>query len=769
MVKKSFFFSFIFLFLIVFGLYFVLNGSKPHVMGTESLIGLAKTVVVERDHFGVPVLHGHSRRDIARATGYIHAQDRFFQMDLTRRMAAGELSEIFGEAALEIDKEKRIHCFRAQATIALPTLTPFEQELLLAYAEGVNSGIKALRFKPFEYFILGVDPEPWKPEDTILVGYSLFIDLQDPLGSVDWSRGILKAYLPSAVYDFFVKNGSVWESPLEKTKHPFLPIPKEDHFSYLTTMEEQSVNLDSTRAVGSNQWAICPTQSLSNRSLLACDMHLNHRVPTTWYRLGFDCFDEAQNPIQMDGVSLPGTPFIAAGSNRKIAWGFTNSFVDTTDLVLVDIDPKDPKFYLTPEGPTPFEERIEEIKIKGQPPLQYVIKWTKWGPLYPELYLGQPVAIRWQAHDFDSFNCKLVDLEAVATTKDALKALPGIHLPSLNFMVADKDGHIGWSLVGGIPIREGYSPGLPVSFTDGSKRWIGTRESNEQYSMIDPPDGCLWTANNRVVDDEESLGIDFVNGIRAFQIEKKLLSKDQHSVDDFVALQLDDEALFFKRWQSLLLNSLDVNNGEHQQLYRRLSNWDGHASADSREYFFIRSFRQKLMERILGRIFAPCYQAYPSLKISFLALEEPVYRIALEQPSYLADRHLGWKREFHLIVNELLKEDTSKPWGVYNAVAIQHPLSRFIPFSSYLLDMPKDPQCGDYYVPRATGPAFGASMRIVVSPGYEEEGIINLPCGQSGHPLSPHYSDQHQAWAEGKPTPFLAGPPIYRLTLHPQD
>ena len=740
--------------------------------GRQTLSGLAELVTIERDHYGIPTIQGTSRIDVARATGFLHAQERFFQMDLMRRLAAGELSELFGQDAIALDQERRLHSLRKQAQKIQYTFTPFEQSLLKAYTQGVNAGIQSLNCRPFEYFILREKPRLWKEEDSILVGLCLFFDLQDPLESSDWARGILQASLPPSVFAFFTQNGSAWDAPLDHTSPPLLPIPDAEEFYYLqqTTAQHAQHHHSPPLSKGSNQWATAPSISAPGHALLACDMHLNLNVPNIWYRLAIDYCDETGQRIQVDGISLPGTPLIAVGSNRHIAWGFTNAYVATTDLILLDTDLTD-QFYLTPKGPLPFEEEIEEIKVKNAPSLFYKINRTKWGPVHPKRFLEKQVALHWVAHHLDCFNLRLIDLETTTTSSAALDALPAIHLPVLNFMVADQEGHIGWSYVGKIPKRNGHLPGLPVSFTSEEGQWTGFLQPDEYPKVIDPAEGFLWTANNRVLSDP-SLGNNYLNPIRAYQIRKRLSDRQPHTTTDMHVIQLDDEAFFFNRWYELLIDHLDMTNPKHRKLYTMIAAWDHHCSASSLGYFWIRNFRQCLTDRIASRLFAPCFALSPDLNLQLLDLEEPFYLIASKQPPYLADPDLGsWKAEMSHIIETMIDENPHitehTPWGHFNIASIQHPLSEALSLISFFLDMPKKPSAGDYYVPRVSSPSDGASVRFVVSPGREEEGLLSVPCGQSGHPLSKHYRDQHQAWAEGKATPFLPGPPIHRLILTP--
>lgn len=766
---------FLIMFAAIVTIFLVLAGSYPMHSGVKTFPGLCQKVNIARDEYGIATISGTSRVDVAKATGFLHAQERFFQMDLMRRMAAGELAELFGEAVIDLDCSKRIHRFRNHARDLLSELSDFEKELIYAYTEGVNFGVKALHCKPFEYFLLKSSPKAWQAEDSILVGLGLFFELQDSTGMTDLTRYIIKENLPSSIYNYFVQNGSIWDATLDQSQSSLLSIPSAEDFKYLKNSVsdlDPLQQIDPPIARGSNQWAVGPSITNNHKAILACDMHLNLTVPNIWYRLVISYKNNADETINMYGVSLPGTPLIAIGSNTHIAWGFTNGYVDTTDLIVLDVDPQNSDLYLTKDGLLPFEEKIEEIKIRGKPSHFHKIKYTIWGPVLSQQNSEKPMALRWIAHDKNCFNLQLINLEIANSVQAAFECLHNIQLPVLNFMAVDREGHIGWSLVGGIPKREGYQPGLPVSFTKGDKKWVGMSQKTDYPFIIDPPQSRLWTANNRVIDNP-TWGRDYLNSIRAYQIKQRLFSKSKFTIEDMYSIQLDDEAIFFNRWFELLKSSLDFNKLKHRQLALILGQWDHHCSASSKGYFWIRAFREKVAANILTTVMSPCLNKCPDLNFSLIDFEDSVYQMAVQKPAYLVDQTgRKWEDRFVAIIDELL-EDNAKSllngdvWGKFNMASIQHPLSRAISFSSFLIDMPKNSIGGDYFVPKVSGPSVGASVRMVISPGDEKNGIMNVPCGQSGHPLSKHYRSQHRSWVEGTPRPFMPGSAKHLLTLKP--
>ena len=762
------------LFLLLFSATFILRGSLPSLTGTQSVSGLSQNVSIDRDKYGIPTIKSENRNDAAYATGFLHAQERFFQMDLMRRMAAGELSELFGIVALDADKEKRLHRLRAQTKEAWLLLSLDEQALLQSYTKGVNSGLHALKIKPFEYFVLRENPAPWKEEDSILVGLSLFFELQDSMGALDRTRGILKEHLSPEIYTFFTQNKSIWDVPLDRDPERPLQIPSQKYFKYLerlTTEKDDTSNINLTpRSKGSNQWAVAPTCTEEGIPFLACDMHLNLSVPNIWYRAALHYKTESGEQVKVSGVSLPGTPLIAVGSNQHLAWGFTNAYINATDLIILDKDPSNNFDYLTPEGAHLFEEKNEKIYVKGKPPVEYKINWTKWGPVHPEKFLGENVAIKWMAHDPSCFNFLLINLETSSNVADVLQSHANIRLPALNLMLVDKKGHIGWSYIGSIPKRIGEATEIPSSPFEENYTWMSCWEQSDFPQIIDPKNGRLWSANNRVLNDP-LLGNDYLNSIRAYQIQKRLFDSDQHTVDTMYAIQLDDEAYFFERWFSLLTTSLDLEKSKHAQLQSILIKWDHHCGASSEGYFWIRAFREFTINRVLKKFLSPCLTAYPSLQLDLIDFEEPVFLIVSEQPDYLSPPQFSsWDLELTDIVDQMIEENSSKltgcqKWGTSNLSQIKHPLGTSLSFLNPLLNMRKKPLAGDYYVPRLAVPNEGASIRLIVSPGHEQHGIFNMPCGQSGHPLSNFYRDQHKFWLKGKPAPLLPGEKKYTLTL----
>ncbi|MGA8164574.1 MAG: penicillin acylase family protein [Waddliaceae bacterium] len=751
------------------GAYLLFRASLPMQSGEITVAGLSNPVEVLRDHRGVPAIRAENRQDIALAIGFLHAQDRFFQMDLLRRAAAGELSELFGGRMLDFDKERRRHQFRKVAKQTWKMLTEREKKWLQAYSLGVNQGLDALKARPFEYFFLREKPVRWKPEDSLLVGFELFLELQDSTGKFDRTRGVMHEVLPKEVYRFFTENHSQWDAPLDGTELEVVPIPKAEHFSYLnadiadgeTSPDEQPLTMQ-----GSNQWAVAGSLTKEGCALLACDMHLRLSVPNIWYRATFHYRDGGEHPIEIHGATLPGTPLMIIGSNRHIAWGFTNAYLDTSDIAT--------GFHF------PIQKETEWINVKGSDPVALDIERTPWGPVLAESYFDTPAALLWVAHDPSSLNMRLADLETVRSVRGALEKAKEIKIPLLNFIVADRKGHIGWTLIGAIPERRGFDGQLPVQAEKDFQGWRGFMNPSDYPVVVDPPEGYIVTANNRTLGGawKEMFGKSgFLNGIRAFQIGRRLKKRETLDEQTMLSIQLDDEAIFFYRWRDLLQNLLanvEFQDLRKKELLELVDAWDGRCLPNSSSYYWIRLFRNTVATKVLSRLLKPCFESWDRFQLYTLDFEEPLWMIVSQQPDYLASPAYGsWERELlayvdhmmaHIPPGKLLSDQT---WGKNNTHIINHPLSGALPLSDRMLNMPHHEVAGDVWVPRVSGSRLGASQRMVVSPGREEHAIFHCPTGQCGHPLSSHYSDGHRFWYEGVADPLLPGNKVSVLRMHP--
>jgi len=764
--------------------------SLPLLDGEVVVAGLASAVTVERDALGVPTIRGSTRLDVARALGFLHAQDRFCQMDLLRRRAAGELAELFGPSALAADRASRVHSFRRRAREGLAELPDADRQLLTVYSEGVNAGLEALRASPFEYQLLRTEPAPWRDEDSTLVLFAMYFVLNDGVGNRESDRGLLEDLLPAELVAFLAPPGTEWDAPVVGEPFEVPPIPSAvgttDEVVAASNDHVHARKLEDLALAGSNNWAVGGSRTADGRAILANDMHLGMAVPNSWYRVVLEWTkDDGCGPThRMVGVTLPGTPAMIVGSNTHVAWGFTNTQGDWSDLVILEIDPENPGHYSAPGGWRKIERRTETIAVRGGEPEMIEIEETIWGPIVDQDHLGRPRTIRWIAHEPGSANLGLLGLEHVTSVEEAFEVANHTGMPPQNFVCADSSGSIGWTIIGRIPRRIGFSGRVPTSWADGARGWDGWLVPEEYPRVIDPPDGIIWTANARVVGGEmlEIIGDGgYVLGARARQIRDDLLTLEYPTEEDMLTVQLDDRAAFLERWQGLLLDLLDdeaVRDAPKRSEFRALveGTWTGHASIDSTAFRLVRGFRSFTFERVYGWLTAPCEAVDEGFNIYRIQQAEgPLWRLVTVQPAQLLDPNAAsWRALLLEVVDstieyyaELGGELADQTWGARNTLSMRHPLSRAIPALSQWLDMPRRQLPGDSNMPRVQSPGWGASERLAVSPGREDEGYFHMPGGQSGHPMSPYFGAGHDAWVEGVATSLLPGPTESVLTLVP--
>jgi penicillin amidase len=771
-------------------LYSQVESALPVLDGKKTLLGLSSPVTVARDDQGIPTFTANGRIDIAIATGFVHAQERFFQMDLLRRNSAGELSSLFGLRALELDKSIRLHRFRSRARTILKQLPQKQQSLIQAYTRGVNQGLRHLKAAPFEYLFLQQDPVEWQEEDTILTVFSMYIDLQDNEGQRERSLGILKSVVSNEVFDFLTPKGSIWDAAIDNSTFSAGVMPKDVFSSHLKTVNAKPIdtNDNDTRNAkytdsqfpGSNNFAVSGNISKTGSAIVANDMHLGIRVPNTWFRASFE-YTENNNPVKITGLSLPGTPNIIVGSNGYIAWGFTNSYGDWSDIIVLETS-HDKTQYLTPKGFIPFELHKHIIAVKGQDSVEITTKDTIWGPIIGTDKADNLLAYRWVAHDIEAVNFSMTQLETTKTVKDAFKVAASSGLPAQNMVVGDTEGNIGWTIMGPIPIKSGDLGDIPKKWSDGDNNWLGYLSADKYPQIINPVQQRLWTANSRVVGGNmyNLLGNGgYALGARALQIKNGLMRKSVFDEKDLLEIALDDKAVFLQRWQKFLLDNVltdaaIANHTQWQLAKDILKNDNLRASTDSVAYRIIRNFRLNVRNVVFKKLQNDLNKADNDFAFDTLhnQIETPLWQLVNEQPenlSWLPENN--WQSTFNQAFDEVIDDMTMEQpldqatWGQQNISAIHHPLSNGVPFIGAWLNMPDIELAGDSYMPRVQGKTFGASQRMIVSPGHEASGILHMPTSQAGHPWSPYYHLGHSDWANGKASPFLPSATKYTLTL----
>ena len=769
--------------------YIILQQSLPLLEGVLPFDRLDSSVTIDRDTQGIPTINASTRADTAFALGFLHAQERLFQMDLLRKNSAGELSELFGELALKFDSKMRLHQFRKRAQLAVDNLPSNHKAILAAYTHGVNAGVEQLSAKPFEYQILNTTPAPWQHADSALVLISMYIDLQPEWSESERSLGVMKDELPADWFAFLTSQGGYWDSPLQGenlSENKTIPQKPLASFSLAkdTQLQVSDYQFFDQIHYGSNNWSVSGALTEHGAAMVADDMHLKLRVPNIWYRASWYLEDGRR----MTGASLPGTPAIVVGSNEHIAWGFTNSQGDYHDVIVLKAN-EDKTQYLTQEGFKAFEIETETIEVKGQDANTVEVKLTQWGPVIGENQNGEMLAMRWVTHDVEGINFRLLDLETTDTVNDALLVAAESGVPGQNLNVVDKDGNQAWTIMGRLPKRFGFETGmgdnfngsqLPQDWSQGDKGWSGYLDPADYPKVVNPKDGRIWTANARIVSGEllKKVGVNnYALGSRQKQIRDDMYALESFKEQDFLDIQLDDRALFLQRWHERLLTLVTAQEGKYPDVVEVLNNWEGRASHTSAGYLLVKRFRENVVDQTAGEIYryleSNSNEFWPSAIDNFV--EYPVWQLITEQPQQHVPAGFDSWNGFLLgmldkTISALLVDGgelADQTWGTVNTLAIKHPLSKAVPMLGWLLDMPAVPMNGDTYMPRVQKPDSGASQRFAVAPGHEEEGYFHMATGQSGHPMSPYFDLGHEDWVEGKPSAFLPGEKQWTLTLQP--
>ncbi len=766
--------------------WWLMRGSLASLDGELALPGLSAPVQVERDSLGTVTIHAANEIDAARALGYVHGQERFFEMDLLRRSAAGELSELFGAVAVEKDKSARVHRLRARIGESLNQVAGDKMSVLLAYTDGVNAGVDALSVRPWAYLLLGQKPRAWVPADTALAGYAMFFDLQDEANSRELALWKIRQVVPEPLYRLIAADGTQWDAPMLGAARGNVELPGPDTLDLrkLPMAVGDGTSAESEQAApGSNNFAVAGQLTADGRAIVADDMHLGLRAPALWFRARL-MYDDAAAPggkVDVAGFTLPGIPAVIVGSNRHIAWGFTNSYGDWLDFYRVEWLDKGRTKYRVPGGEQAVRTTHEKILVHGAETVDFPVRDTRWGPIVSDQADGSALALRWTAQLPGSLNLALSDLARAGNLDAGLAVSDRAGIPAQNLVIGDSTGRIAWRLTGQMPARTGACEATAPLTVAQACRWSGWLAATENPSIIDPANHRLWTANARVVDGAALALVGdagYANGARAKQIRDDLFAKERFTEKDLLAIQTDDRTLFLQRWYPLLrAQAAASNDPAWKEISAATAHWDERASPDAVSYRIVRAWRLAVIDRVRNGLMAP---AQAKLGQAFVMPDLPqiegvVWELVAQKPLHLLPRKFAsWDALFLDAAKQVTTDlDAHGPlaqrtWGERNTAAICHPLSRALPaFAKPLLCMPAEPLYGDLNMPRVQTPTFGASERMVVSPGHEEDGIVHMPGGQSGNPLSPFWGAGHEAWVKGEATPFLPGKAAYSMTLAP--
>lgn len=737
------------------GAFFMLNKSLPQLDGTVQSDSLTKPVRLQRDTLGQAIIKAENLPDAAFALGVAHGQDRFFQMDLQRRVAAGELSVWLGDMALNADKKARFHQFRQRAKTILNQLPEPQKNLLNRYASGVNQAIRALGTKPFEYWLTGFDIQPWTPEDSILVVFSMYMDLQAGQVELDLARTAVAEHFGTPMLDF-IQSATQYQAALDGSTLPY----RINEIPVLSKSATAQWNGQPPPDLGSNNWAVSGALTDTRDAMLANDMHLGLRVPAIWYRTQIN-YTRQGKPVQMTGVSLPGLPGIVVGTNGAIAWGFTNANLDNVDWIKLDDDAT------TWQLSDPIQSR------DGQH--DFSITMSDYGPV--RTMNDHQYALRWVAHMPYAVNLTITDLDLAQRTADAVELAHQIRIPVQNMVIVDSHGQLAWTPGGAVAARPLPST-TAISETEVSALWQHHEPSLPV--VMNPSSQRLWTANARVISIEQLSRFGdggYAVGARGQQIRDRLFDYEEFDEARFYAIQLDNEARFLMPWHNLLSQTLAQQTAQYGDDLEYLKNWQACACADSVGYTLVRAFRREVTNRLLDPITSTVRKQGVSPAGLLRQTEGAIWAILQQQPySWLPEQYENWQAflvsAYQQARQQLMSDHNTQSlgalaWGKVNALEIKHPFAANVPLIGGLLNMQKAPGFGDSFMPAVQQSEFGASQRLFVRPGQLNKAILTLPGGQSGHPLSQYYRAGFNDYTDNRQTPLLPGNIEHTLTLEP--
>ena len=755
--------------------YFTVHSALPQLDGRLQIVGLSAPVTVTRDSHGVPTIEASSLEDLFFAQGFVTAQDRLWQMDVMRRFASGDLSEILGEDLLKVDREQRILGLRAAAQKSLETASERDHAFFEAYARGVNSYIATHGHRlPIEFRILHYAPKPWLPEDSVVIANQMVKDLNyhyffDALNH----EKILAKLGPELTADLYVNRS--WHDRPPTVMREDLAQPQnnasdsdDDDDSDDDSGPDNSVTQggipfaqEGVPVNGSNDWVISGAHSVTGKPLLSNDMHLGHQMPNLWYEAHLRA-----GTLDVAGVTLPGMPYVIVGHNQRIAWGFTNVGPTVTDVYIENFNSDGE--YQTPAGWVAPEHRFEVIHVKGKPDVSLDVKITRHGPIITELVPGETrqLALRWTL--YDALHIPFFDVNAAQNWQEFRHAFSQLDAPGQNVVYADVDGNIGYQATGKVPIRATGDGSLPVSGADNSHEWASYIPFEKLPSIYNPPSGIIATANGRITPDNypNSISMEWEAPWRTERIYHVLESGRQFSPADMLALENDihsEPDLFASERLVYAVDHASTPSARVKQAADLMRGWDGRMLASSAAPTIaetsMRELRRLLLEPKLGS--APADPAKGNGALSWRTYSWEMRSVWLE--NVLLHRPKRWLPDKYPNYDELLaaavdaavngpeapKDLASWRWGGFNAVEIQHPILGKIPFVNHWSGPGLQEQSGSGYTVKAVSRHHGPSERFTANMADLDQSTLNIVTGQGGNFISPYYMDQWKAWYEG--------------------
>ena len=780
--------------------------SVPQIDGAIELAGLDGPVDVIRDSAGVPHIYATTSHDLFMAQGFVHAQDRFWQMDAWRHIGAGRLAEMFGESQLETDAFLRTMGWYELAEQQYEDSGVESQQMLDAYAEGVNAyiGDRSEGALGLEYGVLGLinggyEIEPWAPPDTLVWGKVMAWELRSNLGDeIDRSMALsmltpleLEALYPPYPPDHPLIVGANKEHVTGETVNP-APVSGlgSSLVSLYDNVERNFALIDKLApggdsGIGSNSWVVGPELSSTGSALLANDPHLGIQMPSIWYQVALHCSPvTAACPYSVGGFSFAGVPGIIIGHNENIAWGFTNLGPDVADLFIEKLNPDNPNQYEFEGEWRDMEVRTETIHSSSGSE-ELTIRSTHHGPIISEVYgptsdletesgLELPdnfaISIQWTALDeTESLSETIRSLNLASNFDEFRAALESFDVPSQNVVYADTLGNIGYQAPGLVPIRAAGNGRTPVPGWTGEFEWTGYVPYEELPFVYNPPEGYIVTANNAVIDGSYPylLTTDWNYGYRADRIDDLLNAAAPVSPDDMAAIQFDSHNETGKLVVPFL-TSLEVDEGVETEALAELAAWDFQNSHESTAAAIFASVWRALLTEAFADDLPPDQAPFGGgrwMRVTDLALEQPDHWLWDNRVTDATERRddvllTAFKAGVAHLVDEVGDDPEDWSWGELHGATFENQTlgQSGVGPVEMLFNRGPQPTGGGGDLVNATAWDASAedfsvtwvpSMRMVIDMGDLDAAITMHTTGQSGHAYSRHYDDLMESWANG--------------------
>ncbi len=739
------------------GLNWFIANSKPQLEGELGLTSLEQPVTVTRDEEGVPHIEAQSDADLYRAQGFVQAQDRLFQMDLARRQASGELSEVVGEAALSTDQFFLTFSLRDAAEKSYEGYSAEAKQVLEWYAEGVNDFITHAKEEgqlSYEFTLLGYEPEPWTPVDSLTIGKYMAYDLGG-----NWST-------------LAIRHWALQNLEEDKAKELFITYPQDDP-AILEANKQTKVQVGAEFPLevmphpfnGSNNWVVSGDKTASGQPLLADDPHLGLSTPSIWYQM------HLQSPEQnVSGVIFAGIPGIILGHNDDVAWGVTNVGPDVQDLYIEKPNPDNPYQFSYDGEWEDAEVRSYEIAVKDQDPVPFEVVVTRHGPvisniLYEESDPEAVFSMQWTALEPTQELQAILEMNKSSNWEQFESALEQFHAPAQNFVFAAKDGTIAYKANGRLPLRKQGDGQLPVPGDSSEYGWDGYVPYDELPTTVNPEEGFIATANNQVVDDSYPYHItDFwAQSYRYERIAEVLRENDSLTVQDMMDLQMDQQNLQARRFLEQMLSSLEATEtgADYEDLIAEMRGWNQVDDKDLMQPLVFHKWMKKLPDVLFEEdIPEDIYDMMPgkaNITDQMLQLYADGKTSAWVEEAGGVD---AWLEQAFLEMMEEMKEKHGSDymewnWGDEHLLTFDHPLSGASPILARFLNPDPIPIGGSGITTQAAAfneqgeVTHGASWRFVADLTDLSSAYHIVGPGQSGHMKSDWLHSQVDDWAEG--------------------